>query len=446
MRTKREILELIEEEDIKFIRLQFTDMFGNLKNIAVTGSQLGRVLSNRYTMPDSAVLGIPSHAQEDVYLHPDLESFVILPWRPQHGKVARFLCDVYREDGTPYEMSSRTILQKVIDEAEKKGYTFYVDPDCEFFLFHTDENGTPTTVTHDQAGYMDVGPLDLGENARRDIVLALEEMGFEVESSHHETAPAQHEIDFKEAEPLQIADSMITFKSAVRSTAKRFGLHATFMPKPKKGVPGSGLHLNFSVYKDGRNLFNAKEGQEVRPEALWFMGGIMKHADAMCAVTNPLVNSYKRLMSGFDAPKDKIWTRKNYNALIKLRHRLGEDTKVDLRFPDASANPYLAIAVCLAAGMEGIELQLDPGPEAPGCFEGGAGTAQTSCGSVGSEPNGQLPGTLREAVAAMNADPFMEQVLGKEFTKIYSDAKMNEWNEYMEQVSQWELKEYLYKI
>lgn len=391
-----------------------------------------RVLDNRFALSGKALFGDENYCQEDLYLHPDLDSFVILPWRPQHGKVARLLCDICKEDGTPYEMSSRTILKNVIKSAEAKGYTFYVDPDCEFFLFHTDENGISTTVTHERAGYMDVGPMDFGENPRRDIVLALEEMGFEVESSHHEKAPAQHEIDFKEEEPLQIADSLVTFKSAVRSTARRFGLHATFMPKPKNGIPGSGLHLNISVYKNGRNLFNEKDG-ELREETKWFIGGIMEHVDAICAITNPLVNSYKRLMSGFSAPKDKVWTRKNANALIKVRHRLGEDTKVDLRFPDPSANPYLAIAVCLAAGIDGLERKLDPGFEAPACYET-------------EKEIDQLPGTLREAVAWMNSDPFMEEVLGKEFCELYADAKMEEWNNYMEQVSQWELDEYLYKI
>lgn len=434
MKTKREILELIDEEDIKFIRLQFTDMFGNLKNIAVTVNQLERVLNNRYTLADHALFGTESYGGEDVYLRPDLSSFVVLPWRPQRGKVARLLCDVYTEDGVPHEMCPRTILKNVIQTAEEKGYTFYVDPDCEFFLFHADENGMPTTVTHEKAGYMDVGPTDFGENIRRDIVLSLEEMGFEVESSHHEVAPAQHEIDFKEAEPLQIADSIVTFKSAVRSIAKRFGMHATFMPKPKQGVPGSGMHLNISVYKDGRNLFNAGETDpDVRDEAKWFMGGIMEHVDAICAVTNPTVNSYKRLMSGFDAPKDKIWTRKNKNAMLKVRHRLDEDTKIDLRFPDPSANPYLAIAVCLAAGIDGIERQLDPGKEAPMCYMDGAEIKQ-------------LPGTLREAVCHMRRDSFMEKVLGEEFVSLYVAEKMEEWNEYMEQVSDWELNEYLHRI
>ena len=434
MRTRREILELLEEEDVKFIRLQFTDIFGNLKNIAVTDSQLMRVLDNRFSLQSKALLGDHDFYQEDLYLHPDLDSFVILPWRPQQGKVARFLCDIYKEDGTPFELSPRTILKNVIRTAEEKGYTFYVDTDCEFFLFHADENGIPTTVSHERAGYMDVGPLDYGENPRRDMVLALEEMGFEVESSHHEKAPAQNEIDFKEAEPLTMADSLTTFKFAVRSTAKRFGLHATFMPKPKQGVPGSGLHFNISVYKDGKNLFKAQSGgDEIREETKWFIGGIMEHVNAMCAITNPLVNSYKRLMVGTSAPKDKVWTKKNVNALVKIRHRLGEDTKVDLLFPDPSANPYLAIAVCLAAGIDGLEKKLHPGLEAPACYET-------------SEEIEQIPGTLREAVAWMNGDSFMEETLGKDFCSLYTDAKMDEWNAYMEQVSQWELDEYLYRI
>lgn len=431
MKTKREILALIDQEDIEFIRLQFTDVFGTLKNVAVTSSQLERVLDNRYMLAGDALFGNCNYEVEDVYLYPDLDSFRILPWRPQQGKVARLLCDVCKADGSSYDMSPRTILKKVIRAAESKGYTFYVDPDCEFFLFHTDENGMPTTVTHDKAGFMDVGPVDLGENARRDMVLTLEEMGFEIESSHHETASAQHEIDFKEEEPLQIADSIITFKSAVRSIAKRFGLHATFMPKPKNDVAGSGMHLSISVYKEGRCLFNSlPDGQKVREETKWFMAGIMEHAEAMCAITNPLVNSYKRLMPGYKAPKDICWSDKNVNAMLKIRHRVGEDTKVEVRFPDPSANPYLAIAVCLAAGMDGLEKHLQPGDA-------------VTDGNKMSPDAKQLPGTLREAIAFLKNSAFMEQVLGKDFIEFYSNAKMEEWNDYMEQVSNWEIEKYL---
>lgn len=426
MKTKAEILNLVEEEDVEFIRLQYTDMFGNLKNAAVTASQLERVLDKKYAFDGAVIFGMEEKMEVDYYLCPDLSTFTLLPWRPQHGKVARMLCDIYDEDGNVLEMSPRAILRKVIQEAEAKGYTFYIDPEYEFFLFHTDEDGIPTTLTHEQAGYMDVGPLDLGENPRRDMVLALEEMGFEIESSHHEVAPGQQEIDFQEGEPMDIADSMVTFKSAVKSIARRFGLHATFMPKPKQGVAGSGLHLNISVYKDGRNLFNSADRKEVREEAKWFMGGIMKHAKGICAITNPIVNSYKRIMSGFGAPKEILWARREKHAMMKVRTLLGEDTKVELRFPDPSANPYLALAVCISAGMEGLENHIEPGEE--------------------SVSMGTLPGTLREAIGCIQEDPFVEKVMGKEFLNVYTDAKMKEWDEYMSQVCDWEINKYLNRV
>lgn len=427
--TKKGILQIVEQEDVEFIRLQFTDMFGNLKNVAVTARQLERVLENKHAFECSALFDGLLPCKEDRYLHPDPDTFVFLPWRPQQGKVARLLCDVYKEDGTPCELNARTVLKKVLAEAKKKGYDIYVDPECEFFLFHTDENGIPTTISHEKAGYMDVGPIDLGENARRDMVLTLEEMGFEIESSHHEKAPAQHEIDFREGPALTIADSIVTFRSAVRSIAKRFGLHATFMPKPKKGVAGSGMHMKICVYKEGKNIFNSQTG-EVPHEAKWFMGGIMEHAGALCAITSPLVNSYKRLHSGFEAPEDISWARGNENTLLRLHARHGEETKIELRFPDAAANPYLAIATCVAAGLEGIEKKTSPGEMQ---------------GENGEKPQ-QLPRTLREALQYFEKDCLMEQVLGREFLTAYHDVKMAEWNEYMEEVSGWEIEKYLYKI
>ena len=433
MKTKEDILALLEEEDVEFVRLQFTDMFGNLKNAAVTARQLERVLDHDYAFDSCAMFNQNGGKGEDIYLKPDLDTFVILPWRPQQGKVARLLCDVYTQSGEPYEMSSRRILQKVIDEAKKKGYTFFVDPECEFFLFHTDENGMPTALTHEQAGYMDVGPVDLGENARREMVLTLEEMGFEIESSHHEASPAQHEIDFQEAEALAMADSIVTFKSAVRSIARRFGLHVTFMPKPKSGVAGSGLHLNFSLYKEGKNLFSLGEKGEVSQEALMFMGGIMAHAKAICAISNPLVNSYKRLITGFDAPLEMLWTVGNQNAMLRLRNRRGENSKIELRFPDPSSNPYLVIALALAAGMDGIDRRLNPGKEA-NALMADAGQVET------------LPMSLREAVGYLRQDKLLEQVLGQEFTDIYCKAKMQEWNTYMAQVSDWEVETYLNRV
>lgn len=440
MKTKKQILQLVEEEDVEFIRLQFTDMFGNLKNVAVTANQLERAMENKYRFDGSSLYGNLRKGEEDMYLCPDLDTFVVLPWRPQQGKVARLLCDVCRADGTPISANSRSILKKVLQNAQQKGYIFYVDPECEFFLFHTDEHGIPTTVTHEQAGYMDISPMDLGENARRDMVLTLEEMGFEIESSHHETAPAQHEIDFQCAEAMKTADSIVTFKTAVRSIAKRHGLHATFMPKPKPGVAGSGMHMTIQLYKGGKNIFSDPEDKNgLSEEARWFMGGIMAHAKAMCAVTNPLVNSYKRLNSGFEAPRDIIWTTRNQNTLIRIPSAEGEDVGIELRFPDPSANPYLTLAVCLAAGMDGIERRLDPGAEAAFRFEE---RTEAEKAALGVE---HLPETLREAVAYMEQDAFMKNVLGGDFVQLYVDAKKAEWNEYMSQVSEWEVEKYLYR-
>ena len=425
MRTKREIMDIIEEEDVEFIRLQFTDVLGNLKNIAITPEQLQKVEDNLYDFDSAAVFDDLYDPEEELYLKPDFDSFVILPWRPQQGKVGKFICDICYKDGTAYDMSPRTILKNVLLKASEEGYSFNVDPECEFFLFHTDDNGCPTTVTHEKAGYLDVGPVDFGENARRDMVLTLEDMGFEIESSHHEKSAAQHEIDFAQDEALATADNLMTFKFAVRSIARRFGLYATFMPKPKTDVAGSGLHLNISMYKDGKNLFYSEDGKPSETAA-YFMGGIMKHAKALCAITNPLVNSYKRLMSGYGAPRKIDWSTKGEKTLLKY-HMNSNDSKVELRFPDPAANPYLAIAVSIAAGLDGIKNHTEPGKK-----------NNPECDS--------LPGTLKEAIAKFGKDPIMEEVLGKELLKVYKNIKYDEWSEYMLQVSDWEVSKYLIKM
>ena len=351
--TREEILQMAEEEDVEFIRLQFTDMFGTLKNIAITARELPRALDNRCIVDGSFIAGIAGESEPDMYLRPDLDTFAILPWRPQQGKVARLLCDIYCPDGTPHERSPRYILKKTAREAKKEGYTCLVDPECEFFLFHTDDNGVPTTVTHEKAGYLDVSPVDLGENARRDIVLNLEDMGIEVESSHHETAPAQHEVDFKYGEVRTIADRIMSFKMTVRTIAKRHGLHATFMPKPRAEVNGSGMHIHFSLFKDGRNVFvNPGNPQELSEEAYYFVGGLLAHSKEMALITNPIVNSYKRLVPGYEAPTELTWTKNNQNSLVRIPGSRGMETRIELRSPDAAANPYLVFAVCLAAGLD----------------------------------------------------------------------------------------------
>lgn len=312
--NKAEILRRVEEEDVEFIRLQFTDMFGMIKNIAVPASRLVKVMENRYSIDLASLDEIAREGEEELYLKPDLHTFTILPWRPQHGKVARFLCDVCREDGSEYEASPRRVLKRAVEHAAAMGYTFQVNPECEFFLFHTDENGMPTTLTHEKAGYLDTSPIDLGENTRRDIILTLEEMGYEIDSSHHEIASAQHEIDFTFEDALAAADKVTTFKMVVRTIAKRYGLHATFMPKPLQEMNGSGMHLNMQLYKDGRNVFEGEDGNLSR-EGEAFLAGICEHIDGITAILNPLVNSYKRLVPGFAAPSNVDWSKKHKNKI-----------------------------------------------------------------------------------------------------------------------------------
>ena len=425
MRTKQEILDIIEEEDVEFIRLQFTDVLGNLKNIAITPRQMEKVIDDFYPFEAEALYGNLYDPKEDLYLKPDLDTFVILPWRPQQGKVGKIICDVCDKDGNFFAQSPRTILKKVLEEAKQEGYTFMVDPECEFFLFHTDDNGIPTTITHEKAGYLDVGPIDLGENARRDMVLTLEDMGFEIESSHHEKAPAQHEIDFSQGEAMEIADSLMTFKFAVRSIAKRFGLYATFMPKPRTGIAGSGLHFNISMYKHGLNLFEGEKG-EPSLTAMHFMGGIMEHAQAMCAITNPIVNSYKRLLPGFDAPTSVNWSKRGEKTLLKF-HSSYEEAKVELRFPDPAANPYLALAVCISAGLEGVRKGIEPG-------EANASDCR------------RLPENLKDATRLLVEDELMQTVLGEKLVHAYSEIKNQEWDDYMLQVSDWEIEKYLVRM
>ena len=431
--TREEILQMVEEEDVEFIRLQFTDMFGAIKNIAVTARELPRALDNRCMINGEQVAGMDPEKGSDLYLRPIPDTFAILPWRPQQGKVARMICDLYCPDGTPYKNSPRYILERVAKEAEQEGYTCYIDPECEFFLFHTDDNGMPTTVTHEKAGYLDMSPLDLGENARRDMVLTLEDMGMEVESSHHEAAPAQHEIDFSYGEVRDIADCIMTFKMAVRIVAKRHGLHATFMPKPKTEANGSGMHIQFSLIKNGENVFEcADRPGELSEDAYYFIGGLLAHSKEMALITNPLVNSYKRLVPGYDAPTELTWTENNQNSLVRIPVTRGEGIRVELRSPDASANPYVVLAVCLAAGLDGIKNKITP--------------TKSSNLAAQDQQAEHLPETLKEAIDYFESSSWVKEVLGEEFCRQYVAAKKNEWLRYTRQVTDWEIAEYLYRL
>ena len=442
--NKEDILRMVEEEDVEFIRLQFTDMFGKLKNMAITVSQLERALDNRCMFDGSAVQGFVRVEESDMVLHPDLDSFVIFPWRPQQGKVARLICDVYRHDGTPFTGDSRYILKKVVQKVHEMGYHFHVGPELEFFLFASDEHGKPEVRTHEKAGYFDVGPADTGENFRRDMVLALEDMGYQVETTHHEAAPGQHEIDFKYDSALRVADSLMTYKMAIRTIAKGHGMHASFMPKPITGINGSGMHLNMSLHDgDGVNLFcDGEDEKGLSKEAYWFIGGLMKHIKGMTAVLNPLVNSYKRLVPGYEAPVYVAWSSQNRSPLVRIPAvgPAGVGTRIELRSPDPSANPYVALALCLAAGLSGIRERISPPPEVFGnLYKMGRWDEE----ALGLE---KLPMSLAEAIAEMEKDDFVLSVLGEEYSRCYLKMKKREWETYQQQVTPWEIEEYLYNV
>lgn len=436
--TKKDILRLVEEEDVEFIRLQFTDIYGNLKNVAVTTSQLSKIIDNECMFDGSSIEGFVGIEKSDMYLYPDLDTFEIFPWRPQQGKVARFICDVYCSDRTPFEGDPRYILKKTLKEAQDLGYTFQVGPECEFFLFNLDANGLPTTATQEKGTYFDIGPVDYGENARREMVLTLEEMGFEIEASHHEVAPAQHEIDFKYEDGLKTADNIVTFKMAARSIARRHGMHATFMPKPKSGVNGSGMHINMSLRKDGKNIFfDPTKPNKLSEEANQFIAGLMYHISSMVAITNPLVNSYKRLVPGYEAPVYIAWSETNRSPLIRIPAPRGEGTRVELRSPDPTANPYLALAVCLAAGLDGIKKKMVPPVSVDKNIFLMTEEERQELGIV------SLPGSLGEALIEFESSEFIKNVLGKHMFENYLRIKKEEWRQYRSQVATWELEQYL---
>lgn len=439
--TKQDVIDLVRENDVEFIRLQFSDLFGTMKNVAITARQLEKALDNKCTFDGSSVDGFVRIEESDMYLYPDLDSFAIFPWNAGGNRVARLICDVYGQDGLPFAGDPRNVLKRVMVECQKMGYKFNVGPECEFFLFHTDEEGRPTTISHEKAGYFDVAPLDLGESARRDMILNLEDMGFEIEASHHEMAPAQHEIDFRYDEALTTADNIMTFKLAVKTIAKRHGLHASFMPKPKTGINGSGMHINMSLSKDGKNIFaDDCDPNGLSQEAYYFIGGLMRHVKGMCAITNPLVNSYKRLVPGFEAPVYIAWSGTNRSPLIRIPAERGEGTRIELRCPDPSANPYLVLAVCLAAGLDGIQKQIMP----PAAVDRNIFNMTEE--EILEEGIDVLPNNLLEAVYEMEKDELVKEVLGTHTSRRYIKAKKKEWAEYSRQVSGWELDQYLYRI
>lgn len=435
---KNEVLAKAREADVKFIRLQFTDILGVLKNVAITIEQLEKALDGELMFDGSSIFGFTRIEESDMYLRPDPETFVVFPWRPRDGAVARLMCDVYNPDGTPFNGCPRNALKQVLAEAAELGYTMQVGPELEFFLFQMNNSGVPTLKTHDRAGYFDLTPVDLGEDARRNMVLTLEEMGFEIEASHHEVAPGQHEIDFKYSNALDVADKIVTFKFVVRTIAQRHGLHATFMPKPVFGINGSGMHMNQSLFKNNENVFfNSDDPMQLSNIAYNYIAGLLKHARAIASVANPTVNSYKRLVPGYEAPVYMAWSGRNRSPLIRIPAKRGMSTRVELRSPDPSCNPYLAIAACLKAGLDGIKNGLVPPPPCDRNIYQMNEDERLKLGIL------SLPGSLEEAINELVADEVILSALGKHIVSKYVEAKNAEWDQYRTQVHHWEVDKYL---
>lgn len=438
--TNDDVRSLAKEWGVKFIRLQFTDIFGILKNVAITVEQLEKALEGELMFDGSSIDGFVRIEESDMYLRPDPSSFTIFPWRPRESGVARLICDVYTADGAPFLGDPRHVLRRAVQEAGEMGYVMNAGPELEFFLFHLDNEGKPTTITHDCAGYFDMAPVDLGENARRDMVLALEQMGFEIEASHHEVGSGQHEIDFKYSDVLDIADKIVTFKFVVRTTAQRHGLHATFMPKPIYGMAGSGMHINQSLMKDGENAFH-DPGQPdgLSQECRYYVGGLMKHVKAITAIANPTVNSYKRLVSGFEAPVYIAWSGRNRSPLIRIPAKRGMSTRIELRSPDPTCNPYLTLAVCLRAGLNGIKNKILP-PEQ--CNRNIYEMTPAERVQFGID---SLPENMKAAVYELEKDEVLRDALGDHVFERFIAAKKIEWGRYRIQVHPWEIVEYLSK-
>jgi glutamine synthetase len=437
--TREDIKRLAAEENVKFIRLQFTDILGTIKNVEIPVSQLEKALDNKMMFDGSSIEGFVRIEESDMYLYPDLNTWVVFPWTAEKGKVARLICDIYTPEGEPFAGDPRNNLRRVLKEMEDLGFTnFNLGPEPEFFLFKLDQNGEPTLELNDQGGYFDFAPTDLGENCRRDIVLELEEMGFEIEASHHEVAPGQHEIDFKYADALTACDQIQTFKLVVKTIARKHGLHATFMPKPLYGVNGSGMHMNLSLFTNGKNAFFEPTGDlEMSDTARQFIAGILKHAPSFTAVTNPTVNSYKRLVPGYEAPCYVAWSARNRSPLIRIPASRGLSTRVEVRSVDPAANPYLAMAVLLKAGLDGIKNKMTPPAPVDRNIYVMSKEERIEEGII------DLPATLAQALDQLKSNEVIVSGLGEHIFEHFIEAKEIEWDMFRTVVHQWEREQYM---
>jgi glutamine synthetase len=437
--TREDIQRLAKEQDVKYIRLQFTDILGTIKNVEIPVSQLDKALDNKMMFDGSSIEGFVRIEESDMNLYPDLDTWVVFPWTAEKGKVARLICDIYTPEGEPFPGDPRANLKRVLGEMKELGFTdFNLGPEPEFFLFKLDANGEPTLELNDNGGYFDLAPTDLGENCRRDIVLELEEMGFEIEASHHEVAPGQHEIDFKYADAITACDNIQTFKLVVKTIARKHGLHATFMPKPLFGVNGSGMHMNLSLFKDGQNAFFDESGElKLSETAYQFIAGTVKNAEAFTAICNPTVNSYKRLVPGYEAPCYVAWSGQNRSPLIRIPASRGLSTRVEVRSVDPAANPYLAMAVLLAAGLDGIKNEMaPPAPVDRNIY---------AMDKEEREAEGvrDLPSNLSIALDVLKKSDTIKNALGEHILEHFIEAKEIEWDMFRTQVHPWEREQYM---
>lgn len=437
--TREDILRTADEEGVRFLRLQFTDIMGIIKNVEIPRSQFEKALDGQILFDGSSIQGFTRIEESDMLLVPDPETFRVNPWaNPDGSKVARMISDVYLPDGSPFPGCPRMTLKRQVERAARLGYTMVAGPEAEFFLFQRDQRGEVMLATHDVGGYFDLTPVDKGEECRRDIVIVLEAMGFEVEAAHHEVAPGQHEIDFKYAEAVACADNVTTFRFVVKKVAQDHGLHATFMPKPIFGVNGSGMHCHQSLLRKGENAFyDAKAEWQLSRVALGYIGGILDHAVGFSAVTNPLVNSYKRLVPGYEAPVNVAWSEKNRSPLVRVPAKRGMSTRCEVRMPDPACNPYLALAAMLAAGLDGVERNLEPGPPI------NKNIFTMSQREKRRLKIGQLPANLDAALDELEKDAVICGALGDHILDHYLRAKRQEWAEYISHVHPWEQDRYL---
>jgi glutamine synthetase len=440
--TQTDIQQQLKDQEVKFLRLQFSDIMGHTKNVEVPASQFEKALEGEITFDGSSIEGFTRIEESDMLLRPDYNTFLIFPETLEgsgRGKVARLICDVAQPDGKPFPGDPRYALKRQLEKLQKAGFdNLYAGPEPEFFLFTRDPEGRPTTITNDAAGYFDLAPIDRGEEARRDMVSTLVDMGFEIEAAHHEVAPGQHEIDFKYADALTTADNIITFKMVIKRVALKHGLHATFMPKPVAGINGSGMHMHLSLFRNDKNAFAEEKGSlQLSKTALQFIAGLLEHADEMVAITNPLVNSFKRLTPGYEAPTNVAWSASNRSAMIRVPAKRGQSTRCELRIPDPSCNPYLALTVMLAAGMSGMAQNLTPPPPIQ------RNIYQMSVRDRRKHKVKELPGTLREALQIMKRSRVVKNALGEHIFDHFIDAKTLEFDKYRETVHQWELEQYL---